>query len=162
MNQTDVIEELSQPGARDLLDSATVLRLAYHGPDGFPRVVPVSFYWDGSEVVICTAPTAPKVAALSSRPEVALTIDLGNTPTDAKALLLRGVASLDIVDGVPDEYIAASRKALEGEQAAEFERGVRAMYDRMARIAIRLHWARFFDFGAGRMPRFLMELAGGA
>lgn len=162
MNQTDVIEELSQPGARDLLDSATVLRLAYHGPDGFPRVVPVGFYWDGSEVVICTAPTAPKVAALSSRPEVALTIDLGNTPTDAKALLLRGVASLDIVDGVPDEYIAASRKAMEGEQAAEFERGVRAMYDRMARIAIRPHWARFFDFGAGRMPRFLMELAGGA
>lgn len=162
MNQTDVIEELSQPGARDLLGSATVLRLAYHGPDGFPRVVPVGFYWGGSEVVICTAPTAPKVAALSSRPEVALTIDLGNTPTGAKALLLRGVASLDIVDGVPDEYIAASRKAMEGEQAAEFERGVRAMYDRMARIAIRPHWARFFDFGAGRMPRFLMELAGGA
>jgi hypothetical protein len=33
------------------------------------------------------------------------------------------------------------------------------MYERMARIAITPTWARFYDFGAGRVPRFLQELA---
>jgi hypothetical protein len=36
------------------------------------------------------------------------------------------------------------------------------MYDRMARISIEPVWARFFDFGAGRMPSFLTKLAGDA
>jgi hypothetical protein len=40
-----------------------------------------------------------------------MTIDIRDTPTDAKALLVRGLASVDIVDGVPHEYIAASTKA---------------------------------------------------
>ena len=122
MNQQDVTEELHHPGARDLLDSATLLRLGYNGSDGFPRVIPIGFHWDGNQIVICTAATAPKVEALSSRPEVALTIDVGDTPTEAKALLMRGVATLDIADGVPDEYVAASRKALDADQVAEFER----------------------------------------
>ena len=29
----------------------------------------------------------------------------------------------------------------------------------MARIAITPSWVRFYDFGAGRMPKFLQELA---
>jgi hypothetical protein len=33
------------------------------------------------------------------------------------------------------------------------------MYDRIARIAIAPSWMRFYDFGAGRIPRFLKELA---
>jgi hypothetical protein len=33
------------------------------------------------------------------------------------------------------------------------------MYPRMARIAITPGWARYYDFGAGRIPRFLQELA---
>jgi hypothetical protein len=45
------------------------------------------------------------------------------------------------------------------EAAAEFERNVREMYPQMARIAITPHWVRYYDFGAGRMPRFLQELA---
>lgn len=159
MNQRNITDELHDPGARELLRSATLLRLAYNGSDGFPRVIPIGFHWDGEQIVVCTAATAPKVEALSSRPEVALTIDVGDTPTAAKALLMRGVATVDIVDGVPDEYVEASRKALGAEQVAEFERHVRSMYDRMAHIAIRPRWARFFDFGAGRIPRFLQQLA---
>ena len=42
---------------------------------------------------------------------------------------------------------------------AEFEQNSREMYDQMARIAITPHWVRYYDFGAGRMPRFLQELA---
>jgi hypothetical protein len=41
-----------------------------------------------------------------------MTIDVGDTPTAAKALLVRGLASVDIVNGVPDEYTAASTKVL--------------------------------------------------
>lgn len=68
---------------------------------------------------------------------------------------------MDIVDGVPDEYFAASRK-VSGGHGAEWERQVRAMFDRMARAAIQPVWARFFDFGAGRMPSFWTKLPGGA
>jgi len=112
--------------------------------------------------IICTAATAPKVKALSSRPHVAMTIDVGDTPTEAKALLVRGLASVDIVNGVPDEYIAASAKVLGADQMAEFERQVRSTYDQMARISIEPLWVRFFDFGAGRLPSFLTKLAGDA
>ncbi len=161
MDSQQITEELEQPGARNLLDSATLLRLGYNGSDGFPRVVPIGFYWNRSQIVVCTATTAPKVKALSARPKVALTIDVGDTPTEAQALLVRGLARVDIVDGVPDEYLAASRKALAADQLAEFERQVRSLYDQMARISIEPVWARFFDFGAGRMPGFLTKLAGG-
>jgi hypothetical protein len=43
--------------------------------------------------------------------------------------------------------------------AAEFEQQVTGFYDQMARIAVTPSWARFYDFGAGRVPRFLQELA---
>ena len=42
------------------------------------------------------------------------------------------------------------------------EAQVRAMSDQMARISIEPRWARFYDFGAGRMPSFLLKLASGA
>ena len=45
------------------------------------------------------------------------------------------------------------------EAAAEFEQNVRRMYDKMVRIAITPHWVRFYDFGAGRVPRYLQKLA---
>ena len=162
MDPQEITDELEHPGARNLLDSATLLRLAYNGSDGFPRVIPIGFHWNGDRIVVCTAATAPKVKALSARPEVATTIDAGDTPAEAKSLLVRGLASVDIVDGVPDEYLAASAKVLDGDQLTEFERQVRSLYDRMARISIEPVWARYFDFGAGRMPAFLTKLAGGA
>ncbi|MFJ8028356.1 hypothetical protein [Streptomyces sp. NPDC096311] len=57
------------------------------------------------------------------------------------------------------EHLAAARKNFDAEYAAEFERNCRAMYDQMARIAVEPQWARFYNFGAGRMPQFLAELA---
>ena len=75
---------------------------------------------------------------------------------------MRGLARVDIVDGVPDEYVAASRKVLGADEVTEFERQVGSIYNQMARISIEPVWARFFDFGAGRMPRFLTKLVGGA
>jgi hypothetical protein len=46
--------------------------------------------------------------------------------------------------------------------AVEFEQNVRRMYDRMARIAITPTWARFYDYGTGRIPSFLQKLADNA
>jgi nitroimidazol reductase NimA-like FMN-containing flavoprotein (pyridoxamine 5'-phosphate oxidase superfamily) len=54
-----------------LLQPAHLARLAYTGQDGLPRVVPVGFLWSDERIVICTAATAPKLRALSSRPELA-------------------------------------------------------------------------------------------
>jgi len=161
MHQNEIDTELGQVGARELLATAPMSRLAYNGSDGFPRVIPIGFHWSGHALVVCTAVTAPKVRALTERPQAAVTIDVGNTPADARSLLIRGVASVEIVDGVPDEYLAASSKVLSADEAAEFAVQVRQMYDRMARISIVPTWARYFDFGAGRFPRFLRELAEG-
>ena len=159
MNPQELDRELGQAGAVELLQSAHLARLAYNGPDGFPRVIPVGFLWSDERIVICTATTAPKLRALSSRPEVAVTIDAGSTPADARSVLVRGIATVEIVDGVADEYLAAARKTMDAEQVETFEHAVRSLYDQMARISIEPRWARFYDFGAGRVPTFISELA---
>jgi hypothetical protein len=151
--------ELSAAGAQELLTTTSSAHLAYVASAGRPRVVPVGYFWTGDQAVIATATTAPKVAALSAHPDVALSIDAGESPGGARALSIRGQASVEIIDGVVPEYLAAARRSMEAEAAAEFERNVRAMYGQMARIAITPTWVRYYDFGAGRMPRFLQELA---
>jgi hypothetical protein len=70
----------------------------------------------------------------------------------------RGRASVRIVDGVTEEYLASARKTMDAEAAAQFEQSCRELYDQMARVAITPHWVRCYDFGAGRLPRFLQEL----
>jgi hypothetical protein len=157
MNATDLTTEIAHPGAQELLEHASLARLAYSGIDGTPRVVPLGFHWNGQEVVVCTATTAPKVKALQARPEVALTIDTAETSSSAKALLIRGVAAIDIVDGVPEEYLDSSADPDDPKRQA-FEAEVRKTYKQMARIVITPQWARFYDFGAGRLPAFLSEL----
>jgi hypothetical protein len=146
MNTQELARELGHPDAQKLL-SGSMARLAYNGHDGFPRVIPVGFYWTGECIVVSTASTSPKARALSSR-----------TPEEAKALLVRGLATLETVDGVTDEYLAAARRSMDESQLAEFERNVRSTYKQMVRISIEPQWARFYDFGAGRLPAFLANL----
>ncbi len=159
MERQEIDDELSTAGAQELLASMSAAHLAYLGKDGTPRVIPVGFFWTGDQFVISSATTSPKVTALSARPDVALSIDAGDTPDQARALSIRGRASVEIVAGVVEEYLAAARKTMDAEAATEFEQNVRGMYEQMARIAITPHWVRYYDFGAGRMPRFLQELA---
>jgi Pyridoxamine 5'-phosphate oxidase len=155
--RTEDTKELSHPDALDLLATETLLRLAYTGPDGFPRVIPIGFHWTGENIVVCTVPSSPKVRALAARPHVALTIDT-DQGTASRSLSVRGVAAIEIVDGVPDEYLAASGKNMDAEQARQFEAQVRSMYQQMARITIQPRWARYYDFGTGRLPGFLLKL----
>jgi hypothetical protein len=157
MNAQEMARELNDPGAQELLHSAALTRLAYTGRDGFPRVIPIGFYWNGEHIIACTAPISPKVAALAARPQVALTIDTGTSA--ARALLIRGVAAIETVDGVPDEYLKATAKGMDRAQMPDFEANVRLVYKQMSRIAVTPHWARFYDFGTGRVPAFLLKLA---
>jgi hypothetical protein len=157
MQREEIDRELA--AAEELLASTSAAHMAYVALDGTPRVVAVGFYWTGDEFVVSTATTAPKVAALAASPEVALAVDAGDTPGGARSLSVRGRATVDIVDGVVPEYLAAARRSMDSDAAAKFEQNVRRMYDQMARIAITPAWVRFYDFGAGRMPRFLQELA---
>jgi hypothetical protein len=159
VERQEMNDELSTTGAQELLASPSAAHLAYIGADGTPRVIPVGFFWTGDQVVVSTATTSPKVAALSARPDVALTIDGGDTPDQARALSMRGRADVQIVDGVVEEYLAAARQSMDADAAAEFEQNVRGLYKQMARIAITPHWVRYYDFGTGRVPRFLQELA---
>lgn len=153
------LKHLDDPGAQELLRSDQPLRLAYCGRDGLPRVIPIGFLWKEEKLVVCTAPSAPKVAALNERPHVAVTIDTGNTSATAKQLLIRGNAAIEIVDGVAPEYFEASAKTLSGNELEEFEAQVRGVFKQQARISITPEWARFYDFGVGKLPPFLRRLA---
>ena len=149
MRHEDVVEVLNDPVALELLGSGIPLRLAYNGLDGFPRVVPIGFLWNGAELVLSTVSYAPKVKALVANPKVALTIDTNEPPW--RIVLVRGTASVEIVDGVPPEYLEANRKGAPPEQWDAFEAEVRALYKQMARIAVTPEWAKVIDFET-RLP----------
>ena len=114
--------------------------------DGTPRNVPIAFVWNGSQVVVCTPPNAPKLEALRRNPAVALTIDTEVHPP--KILLIRGRAALDHVEGIPDEFLhQTSTYQMTPEQRLEWELGVRALYtDGMVRVLITPTWAKLIDF----------------
>jgi hypothetical protein len=155
MDMEMVMRVLNDPLAQDLIRSRIPVRLAYTGADGAPRVVPLGFHWTGTEFVICTVPHAPKVRALRANPKVAMTIDTETFPPHV--LLVRGTASLELVDGVPAEYLAASRKAVGAEQMPAFEAQVRALYQQMVRITVAPEWAKLLDFET-RLPSPVEEL----
>jgi hypothetical protein len=155
MNPTEITEVLSRPISQELL-ARDLTRLAYVAKDGTPRNVPVGFAWNGSEIVICTAENAPKLHALRKNPMVALTIDTEVHPP--KLLLIRGRAELDVVDGIPDEYLQASGTyKMTPEQRVEWEAGVRSLYDGMVRIVVTPTWAKLIDFETN-LPSAVEEL----
>jgi nitroimidazol reductase NimA-like FMN-containing flavoprotein (pyridoxamine 5'-phosphate oxidase superfamily) len=156
-------EELGHPGAKELLRTQSLTRLAYNGIDGFPRVIPIGFRWDGQQFTMTTAPTAPKVRALAARPKVALTIDSSepsssNLNPASRALLVRGLATVEVSDAALDEYLARSLDGLDEEGRRAAEAKLRSLHRGMALISIEPCWARYYDFGAGRVPGFLARL----
>jgi Pyridoxamine 5'-phosphate oxidase len=154
----EIDHEMGRAGSLQLLEQQPLAHLAYTGLDGLPRVAPISFCWNGQVIVTCTAVNSPRVQELRFHPRVALTIDADGGP--ASILSVRGVATVETVDGVPDEYIIASTKALDPDDVSEFAARVRAVYRQMARIEIAPRWARFHSFGARLGPSFLRELDG--
>ena len=150
---------LDDPVAQELLGSAVPARLAYIWPDGTPRVVPIWFHWDGSEVVMGSPADATKVSAISGNPNVAVTIDANDWPYHV--LLIRGTAHVEIIDGVPDEYAAAARRYFGEEQGSAWAGQVSQIMDQMARIAVRPEQVTILDFQT-RFPEALARRMGAA
>lgn len=149
---------MEDPVAQWLLNSANPARLAYVARDGTPRVVPVGFHWDGTTIVIGTVPASAKVAALRANPAVALTIDTSPPAWPPNVLLMRGTATVTLVDGVFPEYVAGAKKLTPAEEFPRWEAGVHALYDQMARIDVTPTWAKIHDFET-RVPQAVEDLA---
>jgi hypothetical protein len=131
-------------------------RLAYVAKDGTPRNVPIGFTWNGTEIVMCTTTNAPKLHALRNDPMVALTIDTEVHPP--KILLVRGRAELDVVEGIPDEYLQMNGTyTMTAEQRVEWEAEVRSLYDSMVRIVVTPTWVKLIDFET-TLPSAVEEL----
>ncbi len=157
MRSEDVYDLLDHdPVAQELLGSAIPARVAYIGLDGAPRVIPIGFVYNGTYLSMFTVPRSAKVAALRENPRVAITIDTDTQPPHV--LLLRGQAAVEIVEGVPDEFIESGRKLMEPNQFAQWEPQVRALYDEMARIEVTPTWAKVLDFET-RAPKAVMDAA---
>ena len=75
---------------------------------------------------------------------MALTIDRETQPYHV--LMVRGTASVQMVDGVPAEYSAAARRYMGVEQGDAWSGEVAARFPRMARIAITPDWVGVLDF----------------
>ena len=154
----DVMTVMNDPVSQRLLDSPNPARLAYVAKDGTPRVIPVGFFWDGKAIVVGTVPGSAKVAALEANPNVALTIDTSPPTWPPNTLLIRGEATVSIVDGVFQEYLDGARKVTPEEEYPKWEAGVHQLYDQMARIDIVPTWATVHDFET-RLPKAVEELA---
>jgi hypothetical protein len=98
---------------------------------------------------------SPKVRALAVHPKVALTIDTSSFPP--RVLLARGTAALEVVEGVPDAFVQASRRFVGDDGMPAWEAGVRALYKQMAIIRVTSTWAKIIDFET-RLPKPVEEL----
>lgn len=156
MDRKDIAEVLAKPISRELLGSSIPARLAYVGIDGAPRVIPMGFWWTGEQVIMATVPKAAKVRALRQNPRVALTVDT-QAEWPPQVLLIRGAARVELVDGVPDHYVEASRKVVPAEHFGGWEQGVRALYDQMALITVEPDWAKLLDFET-TLPKAVEDL----
>jgi hypothetical protein len=105
---------------------------------------------------MCTAKNAAKVLALRHNPAVALTIDTEVHPP--RILLIRGRAELDVVEGIPDEYLEMNGSyTMTPQQRVEWEADVRSLYDGMVRIVVVPTWAKLIDFET-TLPNAVEEL----
>lgn len=135
--------------AQRLLVSKELARMAYVAADGTPRVFPMMFHWNGSEIVFATFAGAKKIKALRARPDVAVTIDTTGMPPSG--LLVRGRVEVTDVDGVAPDYVIVQERYFGREQAAPGLAEIDQPGLRMARIALKPAWVGTFDFMT-RMP----------
>ncbi|MDQ6878091.1 MAG: pyridoxamine 5'-phosphate oxidase family protein [Candidatus Dormibacteraeota bacterium] len=155
MQPNEITEILNRPISQELL-ARDLTRLAYVARDGTPRNVPIAFTWNGSQIVMCTSKNAPKLVFLRHNPTVALTIDTEVHPP--KILLIRGRAELDVVEGIPDEYLQMNGTyTMTPEQRVDWEAEVRSLYDGMVRIVVTPTWAKLIDFET-TLPSAVAEL----
>ncbi len=143
MDSARITEILTDPVTLDLVEQQPIMQIAYAAADGSPRAVPVGYLLRAGRFVCFTIPSSDKVTALRRDPRIALSIDVSPPPC---CLLVRGTIELREEDGVPDEYLEASFRAMPEEHHAGFEQQVRALYESMVRIEVTPTWVRLNDF----------------
>ena len=140
-----IVETMNtDPYVQQLLQAPIPARLAYIGLDGTPRVVPVSYLWDGETFVFASPPGWYKVRAIEANPNVALTVDTNDFPP--LILSARGVAHIAYDQGLPEQYVEASRRIVGEERFPSWEAEVRAENRNMALIRITPTWLKVVDF----------------
>jgi hypothetical protein len=155
MTKDEIAAVLAKPYSRQLLNGPEPARMAYNGVDGDPRSIPIGFWTEGERIVMATAPRSAKVAALRTNPKVALTIDTAAFPP--KVLLIRGIAEVEVVKGVPEGYLMAGHKVMTDDQYPGWEAGVKGLYDEMAVLTITPTWAKLLDFET-TLPKAVEDL----
>jgi hypothetical protein len=155
MQRDAIIDLMNDPVAQELVTAPIHARLAYSARDGSPRVIPIGYTWNGEVFVMASPVNAPKVTALAANPTVALTVDTDSFPPHV--LLVRGEAAVEVVDGVPDEFVESSRRFVGEEGMPAWEASVRALYKQMAIIRVTPTWAKILDFET-RLPSPVEEL----
>ena len=115
-----------------------------------PRERTDGFQWAGDQFVLGSPPEAPKLKALAADPRVALTIDDNQWPH--KVLLVRGRASVEMLEDVSPEYESAAARYFGPKQGAAWISTLRGKP--MARIAVTPGWVGILDFQS-RFPSAL-------
>jgi hypothetical protein len=154
MDAQTVTDTLAKPIAQELLDSC-MGRFSYLGSDGDPRVIPIGFWQTGEKIAFATAVGAAKVAAIRKHPRVALVVDRFGMPP--RSLLVRGSAMVEIVEGVPAEYLAGAPKLMPAEAVDGWRAGVTAIYKQMAVITITPDHVVLHDFET-TLPKAVADL----
>ncbi len=130
--------------AQRLLQARLPARLAYQWIDGTPRVVPIGFHWNGTELVFGTPPDSPKMRALRDGVWAAASIDTEEMP--CQVLQVRGRIRTDTVDGGAPEYEQTTLRMLGEEQGQAWLAMLRPITPSMSRIFLTPEWVAVLDF----------------
>src|SRR6476659_9952577 len=138
------LELLDDPVAQALLASTVPARLAYTWTDGTPRLVPIGFHWNGTQIVLGTPPDSPKMRVLENGTKVTVSIDTDTMPY--KVLQIRGAVRTDVVEGIAPEYEAMTIATFGEEAGREWLTQMLQLCPRMARVFITPEWVAILDF----------------
>lgn len=97
---------MSREAMNRFLARPLIARLATSEHDR-PRVVPMWFWWDGTDVWMETSPTFANARILRSNPHAALTIDEALSGFAMRAVVMRG--RVQIVDGPSERVMGTVR-----------------------------------------------------
>lgn len=117
---------MSREAMDDFLARPLIARLATSDDDR-PRVLPMWFWWDGTDVWMETSPTFANFRVLRRNPHAALTIDEAISGLGMRAVLMRG--RVEIIEAPLDEVMTTVRRIHERylsseEQASEAGRAM--------------------------------------
>jgi nitroimidazol reductase NimA-like FMN-containing flavoprotein (pyridoxamine 5'-phosphate oxidase superfamily) len=98
---------MSEEAMARFLERPLIARLATSDGDR-PRVLPMWFWWDGSDVWMETSPTFANYRVLRRNPHAALTIDEAESGLAMRAVVMRG--RVEIVDEPEDRVMATVRR----------------------------------------------------